>query len=519
MTIIQSGQSIPLSLSAGQSLVVKDMSGTSSVAGSVTREDAQSRIGQGFFVYGPVASAASVTLTTTGVTDYQIVNGDPTPANQQLLYDPGNPPTSGPTLSGASAGAVRAPIQALSSCTIMGDSLYAFGNPGGGAGGAGLNGMFSNSSLLWANDILAASGQSLDVVAFRAVGGKTVLQVINEQLPSALTDATEIASLHVGANSLNPSIGNVTLDVYASQMETLIAALAAAKKLVLVEAVYPVNQAGNNGLQARAYTIPSANAIVEAICRRYANVIYVDTYAALLDPSSSTLDAKAGYLNATDGIHFLTLGAQQAGYALARKILQVAKITPYRSFGANLLPALSGTGGSVTPNAGSITGTPPPGWNVTVSTGSAAVTITQRQPDIIRLAITNAGATASTVILQVADINALGAAVGSGVAPLKGSIGFQVSGVTNAIRAAYIALRQNASSNNFSWIAGSKDTTNEPTPVLPTTAFGGVRTTTPMPINTATNQMEFIVGAEVGANTGAVVLDVYAPSLIKFAAS
>lgn len=107
MTIIQSGQSIPLSLSAGQSLVVKDMSGTSSVTGSVTREDAQSRIGQGFFVYGPVASAASVTLTTTGVTDYQIVNGDPTPANQQMLFDPGNPPTSGPTLSGASAGAVQ----------------------------------------------------------------------------------------------------------------------------------------------------------------------------------------------------------------------------------------------------------------------------------------------------------------------------------------------------------------------------------------------------------------------------
>lgn len=107
MTIIQSGQSIPLSLSAGQSLVVKDMSGTSSVTGSVTREDAQSRIGQGFFVYGPVASAASVTLTTTGVTDYQIVNGDPTPANQQMLFDPGNPPTSGPTLSGASADAVQ----------------------------------------------------------------------------------------------------------------------------------------------------------------------------------------------------------------------------------------------------------------------------------------------------------------------------------------------------------------------------------------------------------------------------
>lgn len=108
MTIIQSGQSIPLSLSAGQSLVVKDMSGTSSVTGSVTREDAQSRIGQGFFVYGPVASAASVTLTTTGVTDYQIVNGDPTPANQQMLFDPGNPPTSGPTLTGDVAAAVGA---------------------------------------------------------------------------------------------------------------------------------------------------------------------------------------------------------------------------------------------------------------------------------------------------------------------------------------------------------------------------------------------------------------------------
>lgn len=113
MPTVFAGQSIPLQLAVGQSIVVKDLSGVSSVSGGSAREDASVRIGAGFFVYGPQASAVTATLSTTGLSEYQIVNGDPTPANAQVLFDPGNPPTTGPTLSGASAGAVRSGANTL----------------------------------------------------------------------------------------------------------------------------------------------------------------------------------------------------------------------------------------------------------------------------------------------------------------------------------------------------------------------------------------------------------------------
>lgn len=80
MTMLFSGQTIPLTLGAGQALVVKDMSGVSSISGaSIPRESAASSIGEGFAVYGPVASSTSISLTTTGTTDYRVVSGDPTP--------------------------------------------------------------------------------------------------------------------------------------------------------------------------------------------------------------------------------------------------------------------------------------------------------------------------------------------------------------------------------------------------------------------------------------------------------
>lgn len=109
-----------ISLAAGQSLVVKDMSGSSSLSPTtIAREDASARIGAGFFVYGPVTADVSVMLTTTGQSFYNIVQGDPTPADRPVLFDPGNPPSSGPNLSPDAAGAVRGAQRSKlnSSCT------------------------------------------------------------------------------------------------------------------------------------------------------------------------------------------------------------------------------------------------------------------------------------------------------------------------------------------------------------------------------------------------------------------
>lgn len=80
MTYARTGRTYQISLLAGQSLVIKELSGTTTVTGSgAPREDASSSIGAGFVVYGPQSADVSVSLTTTGECDYSMVNGDPTP--------------------------------------------------------------------------------------------------------------------------------------------------------------------------------------------------------------------------------------------------------------------------------------------------------------------------------------------------------------------------------------------------------------------------------------------------------
>lgn len=101
--MITSTNPAAISLAAGQSLVVKDMSGASSLSpDTIAREDASARIGAGFFVYGPAAANGLFTLTTTGQSFFHVVSGDPTPSDQPMLFDP-----VGPTLATASAAAVQ----------------------------------------------------------------------------------------------------------------------------------------------------------------------------------------------------------------------------------------------------------------------------------------------------------------------------------------------------------------------------------------------------------------------------
>lgn len=73
--------SLPLRLSKGETLVIKDLAGSHTVTGSLApREDASASVGAGFVVYGPQSSAVTVTISTTGAVDYQVVSGDVTPA-------------------------------------------------------------------------------------------------------------------------------------------------------------------------------------------------------------------------------------------------------------------------------------------------------------------------------------------------------------------------------------------------------------------------------------------------------
>lgn len=79
MTILTSASGArPLSLAKGETLIIRNYSGTETVTGSTAaREDAASVLGAGAVVYGPQTVAATVTISTTGTLDHSTVMGDP----------------------------------------------------------------------------------------------------------------------------------------------------------------------------------------------------------------------------------------------------------------------------------------------------------------------------------------------------------------------------------------------------------------------------------------------------------
>lgn len=87
MTILTSASGArPLSLANGETLIIRNYSGTETVTGStVAREDAGSVLGTGAVVYGPQTSSATVTISTTGTLDHSSVMGDPLPASDAAL--------------------------------------------------------------------------------------------------------------------------------------------------------------------------------------------------------------------------------------------------------------------------------------------------------------------------------------------------------------------------------------------------------------------------------------------------
>lgn len=103
MTILQTGVTLPLNLKAGETLVIKELSGTSTVTGSTaSREDASTSIGAGFVVYGPQIADCLVSVTTTGAVDWFVEVGDATPPSTNVLYQSGQLVTPSGVFAGSS---------------------------------------------------------------------------------------------------------------------------------------------------------------------------------------------------------------------------------------------------------------------------------------------------------------------------------------------------------------------------------------------------------------------------------
>lgn len=106
MTILTSANgSLPLTLRKGETLVIRNYSGSDVVSGSTVLRET---VGDGSFIYGPQTSDVTVNLSSTGQLDYITVMGDPTPREPELL------------ISGASRPAIA----------FFGDSFFEQGNYG-----------------------------------------------------------------------------------------------------------------------------------------------------------------------------------------------------------------------------------------------------------------------------------------------------------------------------------------------------------------------------------------------------
>mgnify|MGYP000855959511 FL=1 len=83
MTILTSANgSLPLTLRKGETLVIRNYSGSDVVSGSTALRET---VGDGSVIYGPQPSDVTVNLSSTGQLDYITVMGDPTPREAELV--------------------------------------------------------------------------------------------------------------------------------------------------------------------------------------------------------------------------------------------------------------------------------------------------------------------------------------------------------------------------------------------------------------------------------------------------
>lgn len=411
------------------------------------------------------------------------------------------------------------PVTIRSAATIMGDSWLDYGNPAA-------SGETSLSFIGWMNDTLRKNGGvGLDAVYLRAVGGTPLSTHLNTQLPLALADNSDIVWYHGGVNSFNPAYSTDTLAQCNAKMASIIQQLAAAKKLVIVDSVNPVWQTGSTGAKGRATEFQAFNAATKTECAKYPNVYYHDQYSLLVDPASTDLNPIADVIQATDGIHPTTLGARLIGEDAAAKIGPLlSSVTKYKTRGANLLPAFTGTGGTGTAGTGTVNGgaNMPAGWDVTVASGIDVVTVSDSptNPGYKRFVITNsATSTASTVNIavnaatQAALLSAL--AIGDVV---QGGFDFKQIGTSNKLTRVAATLRLGGASGTL-WDAMQRNMTYEPDSVLKYSQASceGRRYFHPYTLTTlgSTPQVEFIISINLQPNSGSVTIDIALPDLFK----
>lgn len=407
-------------------------------------------------------------------------------------------------------------ISAKSSTTVLGDSLLAYGLVQ--QAGSGNSGSFSNSHIGWMNDLLRLNGGTgFDVLFMRAVAGTDVATILANQVPSALTDPTEVAICNAGINSMQTA--GPTISAALTSYASIVSQLAAAKKLVIMIGMNPVSQSTAGTQKARVAEIPMVNNAFRKICSAYSNVIFVDSYDTILDPTSNNLEPIANNIH-TDGIHKSSIGARIEGYDQLDKIRSRISLTKYKTLGANLLPSWSGTGGTRASNAASTgtilgSGNPPASFDISRILGgnsSSQADVSTLGPDHLRFVVQgkSAGGVIWSISLSAAAQAALAAQFQAGDV-VQAGMGFQLSGV-NFSRGAYCLLVVDGTALFYAMgPSGNESPVN-----YPQVAHGGYRMTEPFTFASNPATVDFRIYINNGLSSlSTSTLDVYDAFLAK----
>lgn len=190
MTILTSANgSLPLTLRKGETLVVRNYSGAEVVLGSTVFRDKAVSMGDGAFAYGPQTRDVSLTLSTSGSLDYQVVSGDVTPAEDLS--------------ASISASGAPAYIRSSSGREVMFSPAK--------RGGSGFKGSMGRQVATWSAFSVAAQGNatliSTDLPPQPDNATNSVRLVRNASPVSAGECAVALSAYTPVASSIYPSVG------------------------------------------------------------------------------------------------------------------------------------------------------------------------------------------------------------------------------------------------------------------------------------------------------------------------
>ena len=258
----------------------------------------------------------------------------------------------------------------------------------------------------------------------KGVGGDKTADVLARLSADILANKPNVVLIHIGTNDITDAIAASTIK---ANLETICARITEVGAIALLCTIPPRNDENNSvhGLTSKDWTASQrlvhhdVNRWIRDHALKTDGITLVDSYGALVDPTTTNGDLLAGY--SYDGLHPSPTMAYHiakhiwdniSGFVTERKTLCYSPSDVYdvtdNPFG-NVLPNtdLSGTGGTVGTD---VSGTAPDGFQIERSAGTSAVVtsvasiVNRNDGDVgkeIDLVVTSAGTGSSIAEVRV----------------------------------------------------------------------------------------------------------------------